>query len=220
MTEGTAIIGAVKIPVYNFADPALWFTMCEATFELGTPKAISESRTKYNYIVSHLPAEAASIVRDVIKAPNSTDPYNHIKTELIKRAEKSTHQEIKKLLGGEQLGDRRPSELLRIMRRRAESYSVSDELMLELFLQHLPSFVQSILAAITPLTLDKAAEVADRVIDVSPSPVAVSATNICSANTSDSIEERLLAEIKKLHVRIDNISRDRRRTRSQNKYRG
>ncbi|GFU82070.1 hypothetical protein TNCV_4227121 [Trichonephila clavipes] len=36
--------------------------------------------------------------------------------------------------------------------------------MLELFQQHLPTRVQSILAAISPLTLEKAAEVADRVM--------------------------------------------------------
>ncbi|GFX16502.1 transposon Ty3-I Gag-Pol polyprotein [Trichonephila clavipes] len=38
--------------------------------------------------------------------------------------------------------------------------------MLELFQQHLPTRVQSILAAISPLTLEKAAEVADRVMEV------------------------------------------------------
>ncbi|GFS61635.1 hypothetical protein TNCV_4312891 [Trichonephila clavipes] len=52
------------------------------------------------------------------------------------------------------------------MRRRAESHSVPDDLMLELFQQHLPTRVQSILAAISPLTLEKAAEVADRVMEV------------------------------------------------------
>ncbi|GFX17252.1 transposon Ty3-G Gag-Pol polyprotein [Trichonephila clavipes] len=54
------------------------------------------------------------------------------------------------------------------MRRRAESHSVPDDPMLELFQQHLPTRVQSILAAITPLTLEKAADVADRVMEVTP----------------------------------------------------
>ncbi|GFX34125.1 hypothetical protein TNCV_1698721 [Trichonephila clavipes] len=63
------------------------------------------------------------------------------------------------------IGDRRPSELLRVLRRRVESHIVPDELMLELFLQHLPTRVQSILEAISPLTLEK---VADRVMEVTP----------------------------------------------------
>ncbi|GFR06360.1 hypothetical protein TNCT_290321 [Trichonephila clavata] len=47
------------------------------------------------------------------------------------------------------------------MRRRAESHSVPDELRLEFFQQ--PMRTQSILAAISPLALEKAAKVADRV---------------------------------------------------------
>lgn len=204
---------AVKIPTYNFQDPALWFTMCEATFELGTPKPITESKTKFNYIISHLPPEAATIIRDVITNPDKTEPYEQIKKELIKRCGESAHQEIKRLLSGEHLGDRRPSELLRTMRRHAETHKVPDELMLELFLNHLPTSVQTILAAIQPLTLQKAAEVADRVMEVAPA-VSVSA---CSVSPVSSIEDRLLAEIQKLHLRIDKISRVRGRSRSRNR---
>ncbi|GFX80730.1 retrovirus-related Pol polyprotein from transposon opus [Trichonephila clavipes] len=146
-------VGAVKIPAYNFHDPALWFTMCDSTFQLGCPKAITDSKTKFNYIIAHLPPEAATIIRDVIMNPDPVEPYEKARTELIKRSGESSHQEIRKLLIGEELGDKRPSELLRVMRRRAESHSVPDDLMLELFQQHLPTRVQSILAAISPLTL-------------------------------------------------------------------
>ncbi|GFX19152.1 hypothetical protein TNCV_3012961 [Trichonephila clavipes] len=86
--------------------------------------------------------------------------------QALEKLHKETYPKIRKLLIGEELGDRRPSELLRVMRRRAESHSVPDDLMLELFQQHLPTRVQSILAAISPLTLEKAAEVADRVMEV------------------------------------------------------
>ncbi|GFT97579.1 transposon Tf2-9 polyprotein [Trichonephila clavipes] len=161
-------VGAVKIPAYNFHDPALWSTMCDSTFQLGCPKAITDSKTKFNYIIAHLPPEAATIIRDVIMNPDPVEPYEKARMELIKRSGESSHQEIRKLLIGEELGDRRPSELLRVMRRRAESHSVPDDLMLELFQQHLPTRVQSIFAAISPLTLEKAAEVADRVMEVMP----------------------------------------------------
>lgn len=208
MTE----ISAVKIPVYNFSDPALWFTICESTFQLGCPKPVTESKTKYNYIIAHLPPEATTIIRDVILNPDENDPYTHVKTELIKRSGESSQQEIRKLLIGEELGDRRPSELLRVMKRRAEAHKVSDELMLELFQAQLPSSVQSILAAISPLTLDKAAEVADRVVEVTPAPVSVCSTS------SVSIEDRLMEEIKKLNLRIDQISR-RNHSRDRNSSR-
>lgn len=209
---------AVKIPPYNFSDPALWFLMCESTFKLGVPKPVTESVTKFNYVVAFLPPEAASIVRDVIAKPDEDDPYSQIKKELIKRSGESSQQEIRKLLAGEQLGDRKPSELLRIMKRRAESYSIPNELMLELFLQHLPSSVQSILAAITPLQLDKAAEIADRIIEVH-NPISVSA--VSSSIPTNSFEEKLMFEIDKLNQRIDKLYRSRSvsRNRDKSKYR-
>ncbi|GFX85077.1 transposon Tf2-9 polyprotein [Trichonephila clavipes] len=115
-----AEITAVKIPPFNFNDPQLWFSTCERTFALGVPKAITDTFTKFNYIVSNLPPEAAAIVRDLIITPDETDPYGAIKAQLIQRTGESSQQEIRKLLTGEELGDRKPSELLRTMNRRVQ----------------------------------------------------------------------------------------------------
>ncbi|GBO30026.1 hypothetical protein AVEN_146707-1 [Araneus ventricosus] len=48
----------IQIQTRPKSDPGLWFVMCESTFALATPKAITESVTKYNYIVSHLPPDS------------------------------------------------------------------------------------------------------------------------------------------------------------------
>ncbi|GBN60689.1 Transposon Ty3-G Gag-Pol polyprotein, partial [Araneus ventricosus] len=202
-------INTVQIPVFNRSDPGLWFVMCESTFALATPKAITESVTKYNYIVSHLPPDSAFLVRDVLMKPDATDPYSQIKKELINRSGESSQQEIRKLLSGEELGNRKPSELLRYMKRRAESLNVADNLMLELFLQRLPSSVQTILAAVSELTLDKAAEIADRIIEVSPSPIETFAV---SKKNEQSLETKLFLEIEKLNKRIDGLSFSRGRS--------
>lgn len=202
-------VNAVQIPVYNKSDPALWFIMCESTFALATPKPITESMTKYNYIVSHIPPDIASLVRDILIKPDATDPYGKLKTELINRSGESSTQEIRQLLSGEELGSRRPSELLRNMTRRAETFNVPDKLMLELFLQRLPSRVQSILAAVSDITLAKAAEISDRILEVTPSPVETYAISGASANTT---EDRLFREIEKLNKRIDDLSFSRSRS--------
>ncbi|GBN68206.1 hypothetical protein AVEN_186637-1 [Araneus ventricosus] len=118
-------VGAVQIAVYNRSDPALWFIMCESTFKLAVSKPIAETVTKFNYVVSHLPPEVASLVRDILMNPDATDPYTHLKTELINRSSESSQQEIRQLLTGEELGTRKPSELLRNMRRRAETLKIS-----------------------------------------------------------------------------------------------
>ncbi|GFX51309.1 retrovirus-related Pol polyprotein from transposon opus [Trichonephila clavipes] len=90
-------VNAVQIPAYNKSDPALWFIMCESTFALATPKPI----TKYNYIVSHIPPDIASLVRDILIKPDATDPYGNLKTELINSSGESSTQEIRQLLSGE-----------------------------------------------------------------------------------------------------------------------
>ncbi|KAF8787920.1 hypothetical protein HNY73_009469 [Argiope bruennichi] len=81
----TAETAAVVIPPFIKPDPALWFHMLDFTFELASPKAITESKTKYNYVVAHLPPEIATVVRDVIIQPDSTGPYSDLKTNVIKR---------------------------------------------------------------------------------------------------------------------------------------
>ncbi|GFW73658.1 transposon Tf2-9 polyprotein [Trichonephila clavipes] len=94
MTEVTA----GKIPPFNFNDPQLWFSTCERTFALEVPKAITDTCTKFNYIVSNLPPEATVIVRDLIITPDETNPYGAIKAQLIQRTGESSQQEIGKLL--------------------------------------------------------------------------------------------------------------------------
>lgn len=212
-------VGAVRIPPYNFSDPALWFSMCESTFFLGTPKPITESLTKYNYIVAALPPEAATIIRDVIIKPDPTDSYGTLKTELLKRCSESSSAQLRKLLACEPIGDRRPSEVLRELRRRAESQCVTGTEM-ELFLQQLPSSTQSILAAVTPLTPDTAADIADRIMEVNPvqvHSVAQSPDHSAVAELQREVE-RLRIQINKLQEAI-NTRRPTQRPRSRSNTR-
>ncbi|PRD18658.1 UNVERIFIED_CONTAM: hypothetical protein NCL1_59885 [Trichonephila clavipes] len=89
-------VGAVQIPVHNRSDPTLWLAMCESTFALATPKQITESVTKYNYIVARLPPDTTSLVRDVLIDPNATDPYAQTQNELINRSGESSQQKSRK----------------------------------------------------------------------------------------------------------------------------
>ncbi|GBL99294.1 hypothetical protein AVEN_177324-1 [Araneus ventricosus] len=76
----------VKIPPFNFSVPQLWFIMVEATFEIAVSKPIISSVTKYNYCVAHITSEAAVIVRDVIVCSDRTNPYKHLKEDIVNDA--------------------------------------------------------------------------------------------------------------------------------------
>ncbi|GFS73432.1 retrovirus-related Pol polyprotein from transposon opus [Trichonephila clavipes] len=108
---------------------------------------------------------------------------------------------------GEEQGSRKPSELLRnrkeVLKRHAESLNVDDKLKMELFLQRLPSSVQTILTGVSDLTLNKAADIADRILEVSPSPIESFAV---SNKNEQSLESKLFREIEKLNERIDRLS--------------
>ncbi|GBM27013.1 hypothetical protein AVEN_256945-1 [Araneus ventricosus] len=108
------------------------------------------------------------------------------------------------------------------MKRRAETLKVPETFMLELFLQRLPTSVQTILAAVTDLTLDKAAEISGRILDVTPVPMEI---HVVNKNNSNSMEENLLCEIEKLNARIDKLEfscslSPFRRNRSNQRSRG
>ncbi|GFW01059.1 transposon Tf2-8 polyprotein [Trichonephila clavipes] len=179
---------AVVIPPFIQRDPALWFYMIESTFELASPKPITESKTKYNYAVAHLPPDI----------------------------------EIRRLLAGESLGDRKPSELLRIMKRRAENHNIDDSLLFELFNQAMPVPVQTILASISPITSDKASEVADRTLAISPHAInAVSASGASPSSVTDrrSSTDMLLDEVKALRKEVADLRRSRSQFRHNNNVR-
>lgn len=208
-------IAAVKIPTYNSSDPQLWFKMCESTFALATPKAITNPTTKFNYVVAHLPPDTASLVRDIILQDITDESYRLLQDAIINRCGESRSQEIRKLLAGEQLGDRKPSQLLRDMQRRAQSHDISDALLLELFINQMPSHVQSIIASIQPITPQKAADVADRILEVSTPEVNELSNPAVTGNSE------LLAEVRALRQEVAYLrrSRDRSTSRASHQFR-
>ncbi|GFS78886.1 uncharacterized protein TNCV_4341521 [Trichonephila clavipes] len=95
------------------------------------------------------------------------------------------------------------------MKRHAESLNVDDKLMMELFLQRLLSSVPTILAAVSDLTLNKTADIADRILEVSPSPIE---TFSVSNKKEQTLKSKLFREIEKLNEKIDHLSISRGRS--------
>ncbi|KAF8794887.1 hypothetical protein HNY73_002803 [Argiope bruennichi] len=203
-------ISAVKMPNFIPSDPSLWFTMVESTFELAIPKPITASRTKFNYCVSTLPPEIAITVRDIILSPDATDPYSQLKSEIISRCGESKSQEIRKLLAGEQLHDRKQPELLRIMQRRAESHNMPISLTGILSLSNYHLMCNRFLPQYNLDTPQKASEIADKILDITPNQVSA------VSNATATADSELLSEIKMLRKEIAQM---RRHSRSHSRNR-
>ena len=137
---GTIQAVSIKLPPFWPADPDMWFGQVEAKF---ATRRITSEKTKFDYIVACLSPDAATEVRDRIINPPTATPYTTLKRELIKRTAGSNQQKLQKLMNEVQLGDSRPSQLLR---RLWCSTSGDDTVLRELLVQRLPSNVRMVLA--------------------------------------------------------------------------
>ena len=176
MTEEDAVASSgltlasvsVKLPPFWSADPEIWFVQVEAQF---TTKGIVAQKTKYDYVVSSLTPEFAMEVRDLLLNPPTVNPYDTLKTQLIKRTTASEQQKLQQLISGEELGDRKPTQLLRRMQQllgdKLGTSSDANSFVCELFFQRLPSNVRMVLASMdTSMDINKLADMADKVMEV------------------------------------------------------
>lgn len=160
---------SVKIPPFWPSDPELWFAQVEAQFAL---KQITAQKTKFSHVVAALSPEAATEVRDLVLSPPATNPFDVLKASLTERVSLSKRQKIQQLLHAEELGDRKPSQLLR---RLQQLYGNSDgDLLRELFLQRLPSNVQVGLLSHPDKSLAELALMADGMMELIESRPSVS----------------------------------------------
>lgn len=153
------------------------------------PPAESHHRKQFDYVIASLAPEVATEVQDLILKPPTANQYDVLKEQLIRRTAASEQRRLQQLLNTEDLGDRKPTQLLRRMKQLlGERVSSTEGMFLrELFLQCLSSNVRMVLASTSPTTtLDELAELADKILEV--------ATPTISA-TSVSLNQQLLSEV-------------------------
>ena len=207
--DDSAVIAAalnIKLPPFWPADPEVWFAQVEAHF---TTKRLTSQKSKFDYVVASLAPEIATEVRDLLLKPPETNPYDSLKAALIRRTAASEQRRLQQLFNAEELGDRKPTQLLRRMQQLlGERAGMDGAFLKELFLQRLPTNVRMVLASTSATTsLEELAELADKIAEVAIPPVAA----VQQPHLADEMQQ-LKAEVTKLQKAISSLSRRRSHT--------
>ncbi|GFW16646.1 transposon Tf2-8 polyprotein [Trichonephila clavipes] len=218
MTSETVEVAriALRLPPFWKFNVRLWIAQCDHAF---TFSGISSDDTKYSALVSNLDAETLSYVSDIVLSPPNSDKYHTLSQRLIAQFSHSETQKIKKLLTDLQLGDEKPSHLLRKMKELSNG-QLQDDFLQSLWLQRMPPHIQTVLSASSE-PLDKLAIIADKVSEV----VGASST-ICAATTvpppsqssSCSVQptmDSLVRQIQELSLQVAELTRERNSSRHQ-----
>ena len=210
-------VANIKLPPYWPQDPLVWFAQVEAQF---TTHRINKESSRYAHVVASLSPDIAQEVRDLIITKPDTTPYSTLKAALVARTSESEQRRLQQLLTEEELGDRKPTQLLRRMRQLLGDRVLEDSILRQLFVQRMPTNVQQILASSSEtLSITQVAELADRILAVAaPGFVTAVTAPPPHLSTTTSIQQ-LQDEVQRLTIQVNTLSKQLR-GRSRSRGRG
>ena len=204
----------LKLPPYWPSDPQLWFAQVEAQFNT---RRITSQATRFDYVIASLAPEVAHEVRDLLLKPPTAHQYDTLKDALIQRTTLSEQRRLQQLFSTEELGDRKPSQLLRRMQQLLGDNVISTDssFMRELFLQRLPSHVRMVLASQSDITdITKLAQLADKIVEVAAPQI--NSTRAITTSTTPEIQQ-LRSEIADLKRIVQAMGKTQIRHRSSSR---
>ncbi|BHF68453.1 hypothetical protein SprV_0301148700 [Sparganum proliferum] len=151
---------AVKLPTFWPRNVELWIARCEAEFEACN---ITRQETMFNHLQRCLPDEYAEELCDLLIHRPLEQPYDKLKEALVKRVAMTEERRLRQLLTSEELGGRKPSQLLRRMQQLVGERKFETSIVRQLFIQRLPLDVQTVLA-VSQGSMEELAEPADKVM--------------------------------------------------------
>ncbi|KAL7736357.1 hypothetical protein ACLKA6_014827 [Drosophila palustris] len=183
----------VKPPSFCKEQPDLYFIQMESQFAVS---GISTDATKYHQVIASLEPQYLVHIADIIRDPPQVNKYDAIKTALINEYTDSNQRKLNKLIHEVQLGDLKPSQLLKRMKDLAGT-QISDEAIKSLWLERLPENVRAIVSIVDGDSA-KVSLQADKVLESQRhSTVCALQENVSDAKLRTEIDE-LRKELRKL----------------------
>lgn len=204
-----------RIPDFWTHQPRVWFIRAEATL---APQKLGDA-SKFDLVVSKLGNDVVAQITDFLVNPPETNKYEALKRKLLVMFEETKNRQIEKLISEMELGDQKPSQLLRKMKELARD-KVPDDTLRVLWQNLLPTTVRALLVVTENKDLEKLAAVAD---DVHEATKTNTVAAIVEKQGQTSSDKAILAEIAKLSARFEKLEKrhdnDRSRSKSRSQYR-
>ncbi|XP_063365143.1 uncharacterized protein LOC134653681 [Cydia amplana] len=198
--ELSAISLAAKIPDFWQDQPRLWFLQVEAV--LAQQKAGDQSN--YNMVIAKLGKQAIQQVADILEKPPEENKFATLKARLLSVYEETEAKRLQQLMSDMELGDQRPSQLMRKMKDLARD-KIPDETLTYFWQGHLPPSVRAVVASADSKKIETLASIADKVMETfKPNEVAaIQSTSRQSRQSSPT--DFITAELAKINNRINQL---------------
>lgn len=215
--EITSISLQARIPPFWRENPRLWF----AQFESAVAAQKASDQQKFDLVLPVLDRNDIQQISDLVLKPPETGKYEALKTRLIAVYQESESRSLQKLLRGLELGDQRPSQLLRRMKDLGGTM-IKDDALKVMWLNQLPASVRAVISVSTTTALEDLGTMADMMMEHLEPQIAAVASSPSSHH--DSKLDQLFKQMEKLTVevaelrgrsRYRSLSRTHTRTRSQ-----
>lgn len=164
---------------------------------------IENDDERFHLLKMLIEPETYQQVGNIITSPPDTGKYNTLRDAIIKAFTESEAQRLKSLLGGIQLGSRRPTHLLAEMSNLYKG--PKDKLFNELFMSRLPATVRAILVSMErnqppgpPPTINMIAQWADAIIEQTENQANLNQINSDPSSNLTKIIDGLVHKIDKL----------------------
>ncbi|KAJ8728146.1 hypothetical protein PYW08_016531 [Mythimna loreyi] len=209
----------MRLPPFWRDRPKLWFI----SFEAATSDLKKGQAQLAQMVIAQLERQDIEQIIDILQDPPESGQYTAIKERLISAYEESDNRQFQKLLLEMELGEQKPTQLLRKMRNLARD-KVPDSTLRLMWTNHLPSHVRSVLAVSesfsTKATLEDLALLADKMMEQTATvEVAAVQTPASSTPALQEDTQHLASELRKLSLEMAEMRAEQRRSRYPSRHR-
>lgn len=202
---------SLKLPQFWVNSPATWFVQAEAQFSISK---ITADKSRYYYVLAALPQEVIESIIDFVQTPPEENFYEGIKKLLVERHSLSEENRIERIISSEVLGDRKPSDFFRTLKRLAGG-TINDVLIRKLWLRRLPQAINLALISHNEMPISDVMTLADKIWEATKN-VQLYAISPSDSSPPSNIS-KLQKEMKEIKLMLNKLTTQDSRSRQPNR---